>query len=168
MSEKIFTVSQLENLCSVYWANYFSLLLTISPPPPYLLTESLTLVDLRLSDLAGSKLWVCRRLIWTRKEWRIWNENILESDPLPRPRLRPLSSAMMGGNVKGGYLCLITAFWTWKEMKFISYLMTCNSIYLLIAETIKQGSKEALKGGKKRRSDGPECEVGDIRLWKTQ
>ena len=42
--------------------------------------------------------------------------------------------------------------------------MTCNSIYLLIAETIKQGSKEALKGGKKRRSDGPECEVGDIRL----
>ena len=40
-------------------------------PLSYLLTDSLTLVDLRLSDLAGSKLWVCRRLIWTRKECRI-------------------------------------------------------------------------------------------------
>ena len=40
-------------------------------------------------------------------------------------------------------------------------------LYLLITETIKQSSKETLKGCKKGRGNGPECEVGDIRLWKT-
>ena len=43
-------------------------------------------------------------------------------------------------------------------------LLTYDFIYLLITETIKQGGKKSLEGGKKGRGDGPERKVGDIRL----
>ena len=35
--------------------------------------ESLSLVVLMLSDLAGKVLWVWRRRVWTRREWRTCN-----------------------------------------------------------------------------------------------
>ena len=130
----------------------------------YLLTEILTLVDLTLSDLAGSKLWVWRRLIWTRKECRIWNLNIFKIRSSGRGR----------GEARGS--CYGAHSWTFdyrflnlktKISSFFQNCSVCGFTYLLVTETVKQGSKETLKGCKKSCSEGPERKVGDIRLWET-
>ena len=99
-----------------------------------------------LSDLAGKVLWVWRRRVWTRREWRTCNT--------------------VGQQTKRTTLGLTD----YRLLNLKHYNIRSsgqrNELHLLIAETVEQGSEEALERGEECCSDGPEGEVGDVRLEK--